>query len=348
MKITAVEAARLSRAHAQLGVREGGHRRGRPLRLGRSDARMAHAGRGRSDRRPRGADRRRGPDADRAPLADDVPPALLARHGIVRATAIAGIDIALWDIVGKVHGVPCHRLWGGRVRDTFGRTATSAAGGWRTSTRRDEPQRFGDLARQAVEDGFTAFKSMAVPPTMPIEGLAPLGTPSAAVAAMREAVGEQIDIMVDCHARPSPAMGLKFAKALDPYGLYFFEEPCWPERGGDIAEIRRRCYANCDRRAPGRHLTAFRELFEAAAPAISVSPTSPTAVASPTPGESPHWPMPTKSRSLRTTRKARSHRRLDRVRPLPRPATSSANPFTPTFPGAQRSLRRRIESTPTA
>ena len=38
-------------------------------------------------------------------------------NGIVRGTAMSGIDIALWDILGKVHGVPCHRLWGGRVRD---------------------------------------------------------------------------------------------------------------------------------------------------------------------------------------------------------------------------------------
>ena len=52
---------------------------------------------------------------------------------------------------------------------------------------------------------------------------------------MREAVGDDIDIMVDCHARPSPAMGLRFAKALEPYGLYFFEEPCWPETVDDIA-----------------------------------------------------------------------------------------------------------------
>ena len=38
-------------------------------------------------------------------------------NGIVRGTAISGIDIALWDILGKVHGVPCHKLWGGPVRD---------------------------------------------------------------------------------------------------------------------------------------------------------------------------------------------------------------------------------------
>ena len=37
--------------------------------------------------------------------------------GIVRSTAMSGIDIALWDIAGKILGVPCHRLWGGSVRD---------------------------------------------------------------------------------------------------------------------------------------------------------------------------------------------------------------------------------------
>ena len=55
---------------------------------------------------------------------------------------------------------------------------------------------------------------------------------------MREAVGEDIDLMVDCHARPSPAMGLLFAKALDDYGLYFLEEPCWPESLEGLAAIK--------------------------------------------------------------------------------------------------------------
>ena len=54
---------------------------------------------------------------------------------------------------------------------------------------------------------------------------------------MRDAVGDDIDIMVDCHARPSPRMGLRFAKALEPYGLYWFEEPCWPECVEGLAEV---------------------------------------------------------------------------------------------------------------
>lgn len=160
-------------------------------------------------------------------------------NGIVRATAVAGIDIALWDILGKVMNVPVFKLWGGPVRDYV--RLYCHLGGGRMEDFYDVPvaeaSRFADLAQRAVEDGFSAFKCMAVPPTMPIEGLAPIKAAEACVAAMRERVGDSVDIMVDCHARPSPAMGLRFAKALDPYGLYFLEEPCWPEQVDGLVNI---------------------------------------------------------------------------------------------------------------
>jgi galactonate dehydratase len=185
-------------------------------------------------------------------------------NGVVRGTAISGIDIALWDILGKIHGVPCHELWGGRVRDYI-RLYCHLGGGkmedfYETDT--SDAKRFGELAAQAVADGFTAFKSMAVPPTMPIEGLMPVRHAEACVAAMRDAVGDQIDIMVDCHARPSPRMGMLFAQALEPYGLYFFEEPCWPESMEDIALIQRavKTPIATGERLIGVH--AFRELLE--------------------------------------------------------------------------------------
>src|SRR6185436_13591405 len=106
-----------------------------------------------------------------------------------------------------------------------------------------------------------AFKSMAVPSTMPIEGLKPVKAAEACVAAMREAVGDDIDIMVDCHARPSPAMGLKFGKALDPYGLYFFEEPCWPESVDGLAMINAAITTPVATGERVTELAAFRELF---------------------------------------------------------------------------------------
>jgi galactonate dehydratase len=158
--------------------------------------------------------------------------------GIVRATAMSGIDIALWDILGKVHGVPCHMLWGGPVRDYVRLYGHLGGGRMEDFYESDEPQRFAELATASVEEGFTAFKAMAVPPTMPLEGIAPVRHAERCVAAMREAVGEDVDLMVDCHARPSPRMGHLFAAALEQFDLYWLEEPCWPERVDDIAAIQ--------------------------------------------------------------------------------------------------------------
>ena len=185
-------------------------------------------------------------------------------NGIVRGTAISGIDIALWDILGKVHGVPVHKLWGGPVRDYI-RLYCHLGGGKMEDfyeTDVSDPKRFAELAQQSVADGFTAFKSMAVPPTMSLEGNVPVHYAERCVAAMRDAVGPDIDIMVDCHARPSPRMGLLFAKALEPYDLYFFEEPCWPETIDDIALIQRAVKTPI---ATGERLVsqhAFREVLE--------------------------------------------------------------------------------------
>jgi len=185
-------------------------------------------------------------------------------NGIVRATALSGIDLALWDILGKVHGVPCHRLWGGPVRDSV-RLYCHLGGGrmedfYQTSAA--DAKRFAELGRRAGEEGFSAFKCMAVPETMPLEGLRPIRYAEACVAALRDAVGDGVDIMVDAHARPSPRMGLQFAKALEPYGLYFFEEPCWPESLDGLAECQRAVTTPI---ATGERLiglSAFRELLE--------------------------------------------------------------------------------------
>jgi galactonate dehydratase len=184
-------------------------------------------------------------------------------NGIVRSTAIAGIDIALWDIAGKVANLSCSKLWGGPVRD-YVRTYCHLGGGRLEDfyeTPVENAQRFADLARQAVADGYTAFKCMAVPWTQPIEGLQPVRAAAAAVEAMRSAVGDAIDIMVDCHARPSPAMGLRFGQALEPYGLYFFEEPCWPECLDGLVMINSALTTPVATGERITELSTFRELF---------------------------------------------------------------------------------------
>src|ERR1700704_2481420 len=104
--------------------------------------------------------------------------------GIVRSTAMSGIDIALWDIAGKILGVPCHSLWGGRVRDYI--RLYCHLGGGRMEDFYETPvanaDRFADLARAAVAQGYSAFKSMAVPSTAVLEGIGPVRAAEQAVA----------------------------------------------------------------------------------------------------------------------------------------------------------------------
>ena len=187
--------------------------------------------------------------------------------GPVRSTAISGIDLALWDILGKVHAVPCHRICGGPVRD-YVRTYGHLEGGDFYGKPDSAAELFAEQAQKLVAEGFTAFKTMVIPPLMPIEGLQPIRIAEQCVAAMRDAVGDDIDIMIDCHARPSPAMGLKLAKALDPYGLYFLEEPCWPEVLDAMADIARAVSTPIatGERIMSQHV--FRDLLEKRAASI--------------------------------------------------------------------------------
>ena len=152
---------------------------------------------------------------------------------------MSGIDIALWDILGKVHGVPCHKLWGGPVRDYVRLYCHLGGGRMEDFYESDEPQRFAELAAAMVDRASRRSSRWPCRRRCRSKGSRPIRYAEACVAAMREAVGEGIDIMVDCHARPRPRMGLRFAEALEPYGLYWLEEPCWPERVDDLAAIQR-------------------------------------------------------------------------------------------------------------
>ena len=162
-------------------------------------------------------------------------------HGndIVRGTAMSGIDIALWDILGKVHGVPCHKLWGGPVRDHVRLYGHLGEGKMEDFYESSEPQRFGELRGRHGREGLHGVQVDGGAADDAARGPRAVRHAERCVAAMRDAVGDDIDIMVDCHARPSPRMGHLFAAALEQFDLFWFEEPCWPERVDDIAAIQR-------------------------------------------------------------------------------------------------------------
>ena len=182
--------------------------------------------------------------------------------GIDGMTAISGIEQALWDIKAKWLDVPLYELLGGRVRDRV-RVYDHLGGGLMTSMYESiAREEFVERALSVKEQGYTALKFMAVPRTEPVEGLQSVRYAEQLVAAVREAVGPEMDLMVDLHGRCAPAMAIQYCHAFEPYGLLFFEEPCQPEDIEATAQVTRasRIPIATGERLVGRH--QFREVFE--------------------------------------------------------------------------------------
>jgi galactonate dehydratase len=153
----------------------------------------------------------------------------------LEATAISGVEQALWDVNGRALGVPIHRLLGGAVRErvrvyaNVNRAVVDRA-----------PEGFAAAARAATSDGFTAVK------LAPFDGVEKgAGGPEAdrlialgveRVRAVREAVGSSVDVMVDCHDRFTRQRGIEVAAELTSLDLLWFEEPIRVESGLDDLE----------------------------------------------------------------------------------------------------------------
>ena len=162
------------------------------------------------------------------------------RGGAVEMSAVSGIDQALWDIKGKDLGVPVWQLLGGAVRDRrCASTTTSAAVRRRRPTARWSRPSWPSWRSARVADGFDAIKVLAVPRSRPLESNARVREAAAAMAAIREAVGPDVQIMVDLHGRTTAAMAIRYGQALAEHDPWFFEEPVPPEDvDGHVAVAR--------------------------------------------------------------------------------------------------------------
>ena len=157
--------------------------------------------------------------------------------GIASGGAISAIEMALWDIKGKALGQPIWNLLGGKMRDKV-----------RAYTHADTPEQ----ARAFVDQGYTGLKMGGIEQAVQ------------RVKDMREEVGDDIDIMADLHGPPwmTTSDAISVGKAIEDYGLLFYEEPVAPENIEALARIQNSVnipLASGERLA---YIYAARELIE--------------------------------------------------------------------------------------
>jgi galactonate dehydratase len=179
-----------------------------------------------------------------------------ARAGQIAMSGIACLELACWDIVGKALDQPVYRLLGGAVRDRI----KTYANGWYTVER--TPDEFHAAAVRVLERGYRALK------------LDPFGAGSwelsaderrrslALVEAVRDAVGAEVEILIEMHGRFTPAEAIRLARELEPFAPSWIEEPVPPDNVKALKKVSDRVSipVATGERIHVRH--EFRELFE--------------------------------------------------------------------------------------
>jgi galactonate dehydratase len=187
------------------------------------------------------------------------------RTGVIGLSAISAIEQGCWDILGKSLQLPVYKLLGGAVRDKVRMYTHLGGGDMRAvydSQDSTDPAVFVDRALEVVARGYTAVKVLLTPPTEPLNSIAGYKQAERIMGALRSAVGDDVDIMVDCHGRHSLGNAVGFCRVLAPYRPLFVEEPVPPENVDVLAEVRRLSPVPI---ATGERLVTrfqFRELFE--------------------------------------------------------------------------------------
>lgn len=160
---------------------------------------------------------------DTEALVHDMMNGDFGRPGEIAMSALALMEIACWDIKGKALNQPAYNLLGGKVRDRI----KLYANGWYRTERIAE--NFADCARAAVAKGYRALKFDPFGGSFFDFSLAEKRLSIALVAAVREAVGDDVELLIEMHGRFTPAGAIEMARELAPFKPSWFEEPVPPE-----------------------------------------------------------------------------------------------------------------------
>ncbi len=154
------------------------------------------------------------------------------RGGAVLMSALSAVEMALWDILGKSLGVPVYQLLGGKVNDD----CRIYVNGWFAGAK--TPAEFAEKAKIAVERGVTAMKWDPFGKNYLQISNKDLNTALECVAAVREAVGNDVDLLIEGHGRFDVPTGIKIAEELAPFKPMWFEEPVPPNNLEALKAVR--------------------------------------------------------------------------------------------------------------
>ena len=149
--------------------------------------------------------------------------------------ALSAIEMALWDIVGKATNQPIYNLLGGQVHEQLRAYAyMPTAGIW------DNPLKAGEIAIKLVEAGNTACKLDPFTPLFPQPrdfSLKTIRHVAKIFRAIRDAVGDELEVAIGTHGQFSTAVAIRVAKELEEFSPYWFEEPVPPENIDEMARV---------------------------------------------------------------------------------------------------------------
>jgi len=140
------------------------------------------------------------------------------KTGPINGTAIAAINMALYDICGKAWNVPVYTLLGGKRRD---RVQVYASGGLVETS----PEDAAETAKQSIAKGYSGIKGNPLEARRWPMDMSSIERSIAAIAAAREAMGPEGAIMLDTHGSPTPELAIEFSRRVAPYTPLFIEEP---------------------------------------------------------------------------------------------------------------------------
>ena len=167
-------------------------------------------------------------------------------------TAISGVEIAMWDIIGKACDQPVYRLLGGRQHYRIPAYANGWYGGART------PQEYAERAREVVRRGYRALKFDPFGTAWKHMDEADSEAAVALVAAVREAVGPRVGLMIEFHGRLSDGSAVEMMHRLECFRPLWCEEPVAPESLDLLAEVKRRTRSSI---AAGERLYTLAEFY---------------------------------------------------------------------------------------